>query len=280
MGKLLLIDGHNLLFQMFFGMPARIVNHEGKAIQGTLGFVGALLKIIRMTRPTHMAVFFDSEHHNARADVNPAYKANRPDFSQVEEAENPFSQLPDIYRAIDFMGIPHAETADCEVDDWMAGYAKTYGDEMEVVISSFDSDFFQLISPNVSILRYRGDSTTICDVAYIQEKFGILPCQYACFKSLVGDTADNIQGVAKVGPKTAASLLSQFGSLEVLLERWEEIEKCGIRASVGASLDRLKDNYAIISLSGEEPLPFDVETLTYSPTTLTTREVLKGIGIY
>jgi DNA polymerase-1 len=129
-------------------------------------------------------------------------------------------------------------------------------------------------------LRYRGDCTTICDEAYIQEKFGIHPSQYACFKSLVGDTADHIQGIAKVGPKTAADLLSQFGSLEALLERWEEIEKPTIRASIGSSLERLKDNYTIISLEGDVPLPYDVEALTYSPTALTTREVLTGIGIY
>ena len=64
MKRLLLIDGSNLLFQMFFGMPARIVNREGKAIQGTLGFTGALLKIIRMVNPTHAAVIFDGEHEN------------------------------------------------------------------------------------------------------------------------------------------------------------------------------------------------------------------------
>ncbi len=280
MEKLLLVDGHNLLFQMFFGMPSRIVNREGKAIQGTLGFVGALLKMIRMVGPTHVAVFFDSEHHNARVDVNPEYKANRPDFSTVAEEDNPFSQLPDIYRALDFMGIPHTETIDCEVDDWMAGYALKYGGEMEVVITSFDSDFFQLITPSVSILRYRGDSSTICDETYIREKFGIFPCQYAHFKSLVGDTADNIQGVCKVGPKTAAQLLAQFGSLEALLDGWEEIEKPAIRASVGASLDRIKNNYAIIRLAGYDPLPYEMKNLTYSPTTLTTREVLTGIGLF
>ena len=66
MNRILIIDGSNLLFQMFFGMPARIVNKQGKAIQGTLGFVGALLKIIRKTEPTHIAVFFDGEHENIR----------------------------------------------------------------------------------------------------------------------------------------------------------------------------------------------------------------------
>lgn len=146
MNRLLIVDGSNLLFQMFFGMPARIANEQGKAIQGTLGFVGALLKIIRKTEPTHIAVFFDGEHESIRATLDSAYKANRVDYSEMPEENNPFSQLPDVYAALDYLGIKHAETCSCETDDWIAGYAFTYGQENEIVISSFDSDFFQLVT--------------------------------------------------------------------------------------------------------------------------------------
>ena len=157
MKRLLLVDGSNLLFQMFYGMPGRIVNNDGKAIQGTLGFVGALLKIIRMTQPTHAAVLFDGEHENQRTVMDADYKANRPDYSQMPEEETPFSQLPDVYRALDFLSIAHAETTDCETDDWMAAYALRCPDDLEIIISSFDSDFFQLITDRVSVLRYRGE---------------------------------------------------------------------------------------------------------------------------
>ena len=85
MDRLLLVDGSNLLFQMFFGMPARIINAQGKAIQGTLGFVGALLKIIRRVCPTPVAVLFDGEHENERATLDETYKSNRIDYSRVEE---------------------------------------------------------------------------------------------------------------------------------------------------------------------------------------------------
>lgn len=199
MNRLLIIDGSNLLFQMFFGMPSRIINADGKAIQGTLGFVGAMLKIIRMTKPTHIAVLFDGEHENARTELDSDYKANRVDYSEVPEEECPFSQLPDIYDALDYLGLFHEETADCECDDWISGYALRYGNDMEIVISSFDSDFFQLITDNVRILRYRGEKTVICDTDYILEKLGIHPSQYAEFKSMTGDTADNIKGAEKVG---------------------------------------------------------------------------------
>ena len=105
MEKLLIVDGSNLLFQMFYGMPSRIVNKEGKAIHGTVGFIGALLKTVCMNSPTHVVVLFDGEHHNDRKEVDEAYKANRPDFSLMPEEETPFSQLPDIYRALDFLKI-------------------------------------------------------------------------------------------------------------------------------------------------------------------------------
>ena len=155
MEKLLIVDGSNLLFQMIYGMPVRIVDKEGKAIQGTLGFVGALLKIMRMVQPTHVVVLFDGEHHNERKDIDENYKANRPDFSLMSEEETPFSQLPDIFAALDYLKIKHTETTVCETDDVVAAYAFRYGKEMPIVISSFDSDFFQLINENVQILRYR-----------------------------------------------------------------------------------------------------------------------------
>ena len=109
MSKLLVVDGMNLLFRMFYGMPARIVNADGKAIQGTLGFVGALLKILRAISPTHVAVIFDGECENERRDIDKDYKANRPDYSQMAEDELPFSQLPDVYAALDLLGIPLIE---------------------------------------------------------------------------------------------------------------------------------------------------------------------------
>ena len=194
MKRLLIIDGSNLLFQMFFGMPARIINEKGKAIQGTLGFIGALLKIIRKTNPTHIAVLFDGEHENERTALNADYKANRIDYSQTPEEETPFSQLPDVYTALDYLKIKYTETATCETDDLIAGYALTYGQDTEIIISSFDSDFFQLITDKVSVLRYRGDNSILCDADYIRNKYNIAPSQYADFKSLTGDTSDNIKG--------------------------------------------------------------------------------------
>ncbi|OGO91765.1 MAG: hypothetical protein A2Y17_13485 [Clostridiales bacterium GWF2_38_85] len=279
MPKLLIIDGHNLLFQMFFGMPSRIINKDGKAIQGTLGFVGALLKIIRMTNPTHTVVLFDSEQENPRAEIDADYKANRTDYSTVSEDESPFSQLDDVYKALDFLSIKHTEVTEHETDDVIASYAIKYGDEVEIVISSFDSDFFQLICDNVSIIRYRGDKTIICDSAYIIEKLGIIPQQYADFKSLTGDTSDNIKGAEKIGPKTAAALINKFGNLSEIITRAKEIEKPSIRESIIKNTEWLKNNYKLIKLDDKAGLPFGLDELRYNYNGITTNEVLMGINL-
>lgn len=279
MERLLIVDGSNLLFQMFFGMPARIINAQGKAIQGTLGFIGALLKIIRTVKPTHVAVFFDGEHENDRTLLDENYKANRIDYGEAPEEENPFSQLGDVYEALDYMDIMHMETTECEADDLIAGYALNVGKETEMVISSFDSDFFQLITERVSVLRYRGEKTIICTPEYIKEKFGVEPSQYADFKSLTGDHADNIKGADKVGSKTATLLLNEYGTLENILKNAENIKKAAVRESVIRNADRLKVNYRLIKLEGNMSLPFEMHELVYCDTGITTNEVLRGIGL-
>lgn len=277
--RILIVDGSNLLFQMFFGMPSRIVNEQGRAIQGTLGFVGALLKIIRRFEPTYLTVLFDGEHDNARGALDSDYKSNRVDYSQVPEEKNPFSQINDVYAALDYMGIRHAETTDCETDDLIAGYALAYGKQMDIIISSFDSDFFQLLTDRVSVFRYRGKDSVLWTPDTVKEKFGILPAQYADLKSLTGDTADHIRGAEGIGPKTAALLLNQFGTLENLLIHAEEIRKPSVRASVIRNAQRLRMNYKLIRLDGCSSLPFSLEELEYAFVETTTNKVLRGTGL-
>ncbi len=277
--KILVVDGSNLLFQMFFGMPARIYNDQGVGIWGVLGFTGALLKIIRQVSPSHVCVLFDGEHENQRALIDSDYKANRVDYSQVEDAENPFSQLPYIYRALDRLGIAYAETVSCEVDDWISGYANLYGADNDMVISSFDSDFFQLISQSVTVLRYRGDKSVLCTPKYLRDKFGIEPCQYADFKSLTGDASDNIPGADKVGPKTAAALLREFGSLENIIQNAHSIKKPSIRESILRNTGRLRQNYALIRLDKAGDLPFSLDEMRFSDPGVTTTQVLQAIGL-
>lgn len=279
MDKLMVVDGSNLLFQMFYGMPARITGRDGKPVQGTLGFIGALLKSIRMTEATHVAVLFDGECDNGRRELDEDYKANRPDYSVIPEKDTPFSQLPDIYRALDHLGICHRETTDCEADDWIAGYVKRYGENLDMVILSQDSDFYQLITDRVRVLRYRGKQSAILGPEDIYQKLGVWPTDYAAFKSLTGDQADNIRGADKIGPKTAAALITQFGDLETMLQNPDRISKPSIRESVIRNIQRIRTNHFLIKLSGTEELPFPVDALAFRDSIATSVQVLKELGI-
>jgi DNA polymerase-1 len=117
--KFMLLDGHNLLFRMFYGMPARIFGKNNKPIHGTIGFVGALYKTIKAINPTHILVVFDGENGSNRNEINTNYKSNRIDYSLVEEKDNPFSQLDDILLTLEQLSIKYCITDGFEADDVM-----------------------------------------------------------------------------------------------------------------------------------------------------------------
>ena len=279
MKRLLLIDGMNLHFQMFFGMPNKFCNENGIGIWGVIGFVGALNKLINMTEPTHVAIIFDGEGHNPRCDILEDYKANRPDYSELAEEENTFIQLPLVYRAIEAMGIPFCEVHGCECDDVIATYAKRFSEDFQVVISSFDSDYFQLISDNVRVLRYRGLSSIFCDKEYVINRYGISPEYYADWKSLVGDTADNIKGIKGVGPKTATKLISSYGTLAEMLADIDSVEPEKLREKVKESSEILLRNYSLIKLDDAGILPFEIDELEYTSERIKTMDVLRKINL-
>ena len=279
MNKLLIVDGHNLLFQMFYGMPARIVSKDGKPIHGVMGFVGALLKIIKMVGPSHAVVLFDGEHENFRTALNTEYKKNRTDYSHVEDNENPFLQLTLIFEALKVLNILYFEENEYEVDDIIASYAYKYGKQAEIVISSFDSDYFQLIGDNVSVLRYRGKNTVICDKAYIFERFGILPEYYADFKALTGDSSDNIKGVPMIGNKTAMKLINEFGGIDEIISNSGSIQNIRIKSSIENSEQLIRNNYQLIKLKDIGKIPFTLNELTYTDEGLTTGKVLDSLGL-
>lgn len=279
MKRLLIVDGMNLHFQMFFGMPRKIYNENGIGIWGVIGFVGALNKLINLIEPTHIAIIFDGEGHNPRCDVLEEYKANRPDYSEMSDEENPFIQLPLVYKAIEAMGISFAEVHGCECDDVIATYAKRFSEEFQVVISSFDSDYFQLISDNVKVIRYRGASSTICERNYVRERYGIEPEYYADWKSLVGDTADNIKGIPGVGPKTATKLIDAYGSLAEMLANVEEVQPEKLREKIREGKEILLRNYSLIRLDDTGVLPFEIEELEYTAERIRTMDALKKIEL-
>lgn len=280
MDKLLLIDGHNLLFQMFFGMPSKIPSKDGRDIKGVVGFVGGTLKLIRMIKPTHLAVVFDKETHNPRCDILDEYKANRPDYSALTDEENPFSILPDVYSALDVMGIAHAEAEECECDDIISSYAHAFGGDTEIYISSYDSDFFQLINDNVRVVRYKGDFSVICDEDYVMRKFSTRPSLYADAKALFGDTSDNVPGITGVGPKTAAKIVNSYGTIDEILTNTEKISNPKHKALIEENAERIRRNVALIRLDGHAPIPFTKEQMTAPVTLFSTTDVIRRLGLY
>lgn len=279
--NLLLIDGHNLLFQMFYGMPARIKGKDGVPIQGVLGFVSATLKIIRQLLPSHVCIIFDGEHENPRNELLSSYKENRKDYSVVPKEDNPFSQLDLIYKALEYLRIPYLETKDQEADDLIASFAKIYEKQMKVIVVSTDSDFFSLISEQIQIFRYHGKNSYFCDLEYLHKKYGITPNQYVFFKSLIGDTADNIKGVYGIGPKTAARIVSAYPTLSNLTDSLDAITNPRIREKIQTSRDILYRNQQLIQLHIIKNLPFELENLEYTlQDDLTAISVLKALSIW
>jgi len=114
---------------------------------------------------------------------------------------------------------------------------------------------------------------------YIQAKYGILPEQYVCFKSLVGDSADNIKGAEKIGIKTASALINQYGSLQNIIANTDKIPNPSVRESILRNKDRLFTNFKLIKLDNKQIPIYDLDYLTHAPLNITTREVLKGIGL-
>ena len=177
--KLLLIDGHNLLFRSFFGMPDVFYTESGIKFNAVYGFIKAVDRIIRTVRPSSAIVVFDSEDCGERKCLDSEYKANRPDYSAMDENECPFSQLGAIYTLLRGTGVPFAEIHGCEADDVIASYALCFSGEYDVTIVSTDRDYWQLISDSVSVMVCSGSDQRLIRPADVYAKFGVYPEAFA-----------------------------------------------------------------------------------------------------
>lgn len=215
MKKIILIDGHNLLFRMFYGIPASIKNSKGKEIKGLVGFIGNLKKIIAEFKPYSLVVIFDSEtSKNSNIEIDSTYKANRIDYSNIEEEINPFSQLPLIKKALTYMRIAYTEIENYEADDYIASIvSQKINNNHQYIIISTDSDFIQLINTNTYLYVPRGKNSILYDEEEVIKKYNIPPNKYTIFKALVGDKSDNIKGITGIGCITAAKI-SKYNSIQ------------------------------------------------------------------
>lgn len=268
MNRLLIIDGHNLHFQIFFGIRSKQKKRPGYPVKFGESFTGSLKRIIRAASPTHVVVVFDGEHENPRRALFPAYKANRPDYDLLPDEENPYLQLPAAFEALEKLGVKYIETTRLEADDLIALCAERFKSAAQVIVCSHDHDFYQLICPQVKIMNYSGKQGTYYGEAAFREEFHISPRRFADYKALTGDKSDNIPGVRGVGNITAARLLNRFGGIEDIIAHTGEVRQKKLRRCLVEGVDRMRLNYKLVKLGGEQygevELPWKLSELEFS----------------
>jgi len=227
----ILVDGSSYLFRAFHALPP-LTNSKGEPTGATVGVINMLRKLIADYRPTHLAVVFDAPGKTFRDDLYPEYKANRPPMP--EELREQIEPTLDIIRA---MGLPLLIVEGVEADDVIGTLAhQATGQGIETLVSTGDKDMAQLVNPHVTLINTMTD--TVMDEAGVQGKFGVRPDQIIDFLALTGDSVDNIPGVPKCGPKTAAKWLGAYDSLDNLVASADEV-KGKIGESLRASLELL-----------------------------------------
>ena len=278
MKKLLLIDGSNLLYQTFYGMsPKRVVGRDGKTVHGTLGFIGAVLKLLRLTNADYTAVIFANRHAMPKAEWAQDCRLGK--VQNLLPDESPNSQLSDILRVLTQLNIRTICMDTADAGNSIASYAKGYQELADVIIASFDSRFFQLIDTNISVLRYRGEHSFIATPKAFFEKYNILPSQYPDFKALVGDRAYGFEGAEFVKEKTAVLLLNRLSSLDTICNIAPKISKLGLRESLTCNAKRLLENRNALLLNPHPTVPYPLSELSYTAPQNTTQEILKALGI-
>lgn len=224
MEKLLVIDGHNLLMRMYYGIPGPIRNSQGKDIRGVIGFIGGLFKMVNKGEFNKLLIIFDSETSiESRVKEDSNYKQNRIDYSQVADENNPFVQLKYIYKILDYLKVDYLEVKGYEADDYIASVCRCYGGSHHITIASTDRDFLQLVNDRVTVYSPRGKMSIAFTPAEVYRKLKISPSQMVDYKVLVGDKSDNISGVKSIGPKTAIKILNK-GTLQEIINEQVQID--------------------------------------------------------
>lgn len=252
-----LVDGSGYIFRAYYALPALTRKSDGLPIGAVAGFSNMLFKLLReqndLARPTHFAVIFDASGHTFRNDMYDQYKANR--SAPPEDLVPQFPLTRDATRAF---GAPAIELMGYEADDLIATYAKQAEVKgARVTIISSDKDLMQLVSDKVTMVDTMKNKTI--GPEQVAEKFGVPPNKVIDIQSLSGDSVDNIPGVPGIGPKTAALLINQFGDLDTLLERAEEIPQKGRREKLIAHKEDALMSRKLVTLMQDVPVELGVE---------------------
>jgi DNA polymerase-1 len=254
--RLFLLDGHSLAYRAFFALPTTLATSTGQVTNAVYGFTSMLIKLLAEERPDLIAVAFDVGTPTVRLERYAEYKAGRP-----ETPDEFRQQLGLIVEVLETLRIPVIGVEGHEADDAIATLAIRARERgIEVVIVTADRDFFQLVRPGLTVMfNVKGISDIRSyDVRAVTERFGLPPERYLDYVALKGDPSDNIPGVPGVGEKTASKLVQDFGAVESLLARTDEL-KGKLRASIEAAGEQLKLNKDLARLRTELVLDVDPE---------------------
>jgi DNA polymerase-1 len=257
--KVYLIDGSGYIFRAFHALPPLTRPSDGLPVGAVHGFCQMLWKLMAETKsaeePTHIAVIFDASAQTFRNKIYDDYKANRP-----PPPEELVPQFPLIRDAVKAFNVACIEEDGFEADDIIATYAKEIaGAGGEVVIVSSDKDLMQLVGPGVEMLDTMKNRRLGPDE--VVEKFGVGPERVVDVQALAGDSVDNVPGVPGIGVKTAAQLITEYGDLDTLLERAEEIKQPKRREKLIEFADQARISRDLVRLKDDVPLPITTEQL-------------------
>jgi len=249
MASLYLIDGHNVLYRTFFGVP-RLTAPDGTPTNVVLGVARILLKILREERPEAIVAVFDSREPTPRHALYPEYKANR-----LKTPEDLSSQIPVVDEMIDALGVRRLSVAGAEADDIIGTLSRRAEERgMDVVIVSSDKDMYQLVSKRVKVRDGLKEHTV--GEAQVEEVFGVPPAKVPDLLALAGDPSDNVPGVPGIGEKTASGLIRDFGSLDAVLAHPERL-KGARREKIEKGADAARLALRLVTIDRDVPVPDD-----------------------
>ncbi|WCR53786.1 MAG: DNA polymerase I [Wolbachia endosymbiont of Ctenocephalides orientis wCori] len=246
-----IIDGYGFLFRAYYVLP-HLITTTGLPIGGVYGFLNMILRYI--THSDYLTIAFDSGKKNFRHNLYSEYKANR-----IAPPEDLTPQFLILREAVEAFNLSYEEMDGYEADDIIATLAVKYGkqEDLKVIIVSSDKDLFQLL--NYNVLIFDPIKNTYIDEKYIIEKFGVNSNKLLDLFSFTGDASDNIPGVPGIGPKTAAKLIDEFGSLDHVLENIDRIEQTRVRNIIAAHKDKALISKELLTLHEKVDLQHDVE---------------------
>ena len=245
--KLVLVDGSSYLYRAYHALP-RLTSSRGEPTGAIHGVLNMLNKLAREEQTEHFVVVFDAPGKTFRDEIFEAYKANRPPMP-----DDLRDQVEPLLEAIPAMGLPLLRVEGVEADDVIGTLCRRAADAgMEVLVSTSDKDMAQLVDDHVTLVNTMTGS--VLDRDGVKKKFDVYPEQIVDWLALVGDTSDNIPGVPKVGAKTAAKWLNEYGNVEALIEHADDIAgKVG--ESLREHLDQLRLSQQLATIRTDIDLP-------------------------